>query len=63
MKKIYVKVWVTEQIYKEFKQCIKPMKVGPALDVFMDMTCRTDGSLFQRKIENIVEGIMETRKL
>lgn len=62
MKKVYVKVYVTEEIYKAFKECIKPMKVGPALDVFMDKTCRTDGSLFQKRIENIVEGILETRK-
>jgi len=62
MKKVYVKVYVTEEIYKAFKECIKPMKVGPALDIFMDMAVRTDGSVFQKKLETIVEGILEARK-
>jgi hypothetical protein len=62
MKKKYVKIYITEQVYRDFKECIKPMKVGPALDVFMDMTVRTSGSFFQQRIENIGEDILESHK-
>jgi len=55
MGRVYKKIYVDDEIYRLFKQNVKPVKVSQALEVYMDIVNRAEGSKLQAYIEKMVE--------
>lgn len=55
MGRVYKKIYVDDDIYRLFKKTVKPVKVSQAIEVYMDLVNRAEGSQLQAYIERIVE--------
>jgi len=55
MGRVYKKIYVDDEIYRLFKQNVQPVKVSQALEVYMDIVNRAEGSKLQAYIEKMVE--------
>ena len=59
MGKSYKKIYLDDALYAAFKEAVKPLRVNQALQVYMDIVVRNEGSMLQSYIERMVEEKMK----
>jgi len=62
MGKSYKKLYLDDALYAAFKETVKPLRVNQALQVYMDIVVRNEGSMLQSYLERMVEEKMKPKR-
>jgi len=55
MGKSYKKIYLDDSLYTAFKAAVRPLRVNQALQVYMDIVVRSEGSMLQSYLERMIE--------
>lgn len=62
MGKSYKKIYLDDELYTAFKETVMPLRVNQALQVYMDIVVRNEGSMLQSYLERMIEEKLKPKR-